>query len=177
MSQSRHGQIERQPADQRGPIGLRRRLQSFLFEPGQDERIDRIDYPAIVLDLWRRRLLRLDEGPMRRILGPLRDPLFQQRNLLRLKAIPRLFRRHAFLVLGRDAVDHLARVGFARHDDLALGRRLARIETHAAFLQCRPVAFEAPIGQNGPNVALKIDGVLPLGKSDIRAGVTAQKRE
>jgi hypothetical protein len=92
-------QIQRQPANQRGAIGFRRWPYAFLLQAVQDEAVDRIANPFRVLDDRRRRLLRLDESPVRRILGALRNPFFQQLDFRRLESIARFLRRHPFVLL------------------------------------------------------------------------------
>ena len=58
------GQVEADAADQRGAIGLGRRADVLLLQPGEDEAIDGIAHPLLVLDDGQDRTLDRLEGPV-----------------------------------------------------------------------------------------------------------------
>src|SRR5258708_25103460 len=71
-------------ADECPLIRLRRRMQNFLLNFGQEESIDRCPLPTSIADCWRRNSYGLVEGPMRLVMGALRHPFPKNRNLPRL---------------------------------------------------------------------------------------------
>ncbi len=108
------------------------------------------------------------------VLGPVFDPLRQDRNLFRRQRFVRLDRRHpVFFVRGRDPIDQFTRGRIARHDRIVPGpvRELSqccfrRIEPQPGskpFL-VRAVALETILGQDRPDVPVVVD----------RGGQTAQ---
>jgi hypothetical protein len=115
------GEIEREPPGQRPAIGLGRGCETFGFEPGQNEPVDRIPDPALVLDGGRFRPLGRQERPMRLVLGPLGDPPLEEVFLLgRERLLQARGRHHLVSILGKDPVEHDARIGVSRNDRAAL---------------------------------------------------------
>ena len=64
-------QIEREPADQGGPLGLRRRREALGLEPGQHEPIDRVYNPGGVSYRWRARAVAPAQRPSACSIAPL----------------------------------------------------------------------------------------------------------
>src|SRR5262249_46343271 len=57
-------QVQRDTAQESGLAGFRRRTQTFAFQAGQDEGIDRIGPPGLVFDGWGFGPLGSNQGPM-----------------------------------------------------------------------------------------------------------------
>ena len=72
-------EVERQAADQRGPVGLGRRLQARGFQLREHEAVDGIADPALASDLRRHGPHGRDECPVGLVLRPLGDPLLEHR--------------------------------------------------------------------------------------------------
>ena len=112
---------------------------------------------------------RRDRGirPVRRILGPLSDPPLE-RVLLRVgERLVRLRRRHPVGFGSVNAVDQLALVGLAGDDRFLLDGHGPVIEpqTGLALLRIGPVAEEALVRKDRPDVAVEVDGIGGAGRS------------
>ncbi len=156
-------QVKRQPAGQGVRFGRRRLFQARGRQFLEDKRVDRIVH-APGGGPGHRRRHRLGKGPVRGILRAFLHPALEDR-LLSLG--DRLFRRrwrHEFIrVRMEDAGDEFAGGGLAGHKGArARLRRLQRLFTDVqaqpalAALLVRTVAVVAVVGQDGPDVALKI---------------------
>ena len=152
-------EIEADPANQGRAIGLGRRRQLVLPQPGEDEAVDRVADPRIIADIGKRgpgdRLERpvvavdvsRDDDFVLRDNGAGIDPAANRRDLLRLQPRPRQ-RRHRGHVLGAEERLHEATLrGLAGDDDLArvvAGNGGSRgVETEAGFLIGGAVAADA----------------------------------
>ena len=110
-------EVEREPAGEHVPIGLGGRCEALLLEPGEDEAIERVFDPGLVLDGGRRGPPRRDERPVGLVLSAFGDPpleellLFGREHLLHAR-----WRHHLLGILGEDAVEGDARIRVAGHD-------------------------------------------------------------
>ena len=157
-------QIEREPAGERRPVGLRLRGKSFRLEPRQDETVDVVLRPGGVLHLRHRRPLRRDIRPVRLVGRARRNPTFQDFHLLRRQALTRIGRRHHEVgIIGGNPGDDLARVGAAGHNrrmaaQIGCGPR-ERIEPKPTIAAALPrsriwtVAPHAAVGEDALDVA------------------------
>ena len=110
-------QIEREPAGERRPVGLRLRGKPFRLEPRQDETVDVVLRPGGILHRRQRRPLRRDIRPVRLVGGARCDPAFQDFHLLRRQSFARIGRRHHEVgIVGGDPLHDLTLVRIARHD-------------------------------------------------------------
>ena len=161
------GEVERNAADQRRAIGLRRVRDPFALQPREDELVDRIVRPRALLHRRRRRGLQRLKRPVPLVLRALRDPLAKGRDLLRGQRRPlALRRRHLLLrIVRQDAHHQLALVRVARHDRadavVIRHRLLAQIEPPlaVAMLLIRPVAEETGVRKDRPDVLVEPDGL------------------
>jgi hypothetical protein len=158
------GEIEGEPAGERGPVGLRLRLEAFGFEPGEDEAIDVVFRPGRLLHRRHSRPLRGHVGPVRLVRRAGRDPTLEEIDLLLRQSLARFRRRHHDVGVGRrDPPDELALVGLARHDRRVaaeIGRRpRERVEPQALVaaacpaLRVGPVAAHAAVREDALDVA------------------------
>ncbi len=120
-----------------------------MFQPRENEVIDRVARPIRLLHGRGLQFLRRHESPMRRIAGPFLDPAIQQFPLRRSKRVIAVRRRHHF-------------VGLTRRDP---PRHFAPIESLITNVQpqfsvpglfVRSMAFETGIGKN------RFDTVKPM---------------
>ena len=162
-------EIQRRATRQRETIRLRLRSQPLLFQPREDERIHAIPHPRLRLRLRHCGPARLFIRPMFLVLPAVLHPRLQQRDFFRRKFPPRLRRRHeVVLVARRDPRHQRALLRMPRHDRRAIIQRRARpflrvqpqapapILSALALIRIRPVAFEANIGKDRPNLPLEI---------------------
>ena len=172
-------EIEARASQQRGPIRFRRRFDVLLLQFRQDEGVDRIANPTLVLDLGQRRPGDGLERPMagggmnrflaRRGVGPsgaVVDPGPYQGNLFRRERVARVLRRHSprlFVEAGYEVheptLDALAR------DDhrAAIGSRErigSQIEPQPRFLRVGTVTVVAMAREEGLHVFDEIDVAL-----------------
>ena len=160
------GQVEGDAADQGVAIGLRIGSQSLLFQPRDDESIDRVRKPITFAHLGQRRALGLDERPMRLVLRPFPDPALEKRLLARPQSLVRLRRRHDLFRVGRgDAPNQRALLGLPLDDDrLSVGagreRELRTIKAKLCLPRSRvgAVAAEAVADEDRPDVLVEGDG-------------------
>ena len=159
-------EIERQSANESPPIGLGRRGATPSFSrAGEEEAVDRVLDPSLVLDLRRLGPGRGDERPVLLVLRPLLDPLLDDSELLRGDGLVRLGRRH---LLARLVPDHaeieIALHRPARHEDADPLAAIAvdvgivvEPEVPLAMRLVGSVAQEAVVRQDGANVAIELD--------------------
>ena len=168
--------VDRQPLDERGPVGLRRRGQPFGFELGEDELVDRIAHPVGAPHRGLGRAHGRDESPVRGVCGPLGDPSFQDRLLLGRQSSIRLRRRHQLAgILRVDPPDQLARLGIVRDDRVGIDRGVSDVESQLglAFIRILPVAIEAVLREDRPDIAIEVQG----GRRGLRFAGRDQERE
>ena len=159
------GQIQRDAAQQRRAVSLRRRLHTFLLQPVQNEIVDGIAYPGRIGDLGGIGPLGRLERPMFLPRRSLLDPLLQQRDLPLGKLAPGGDGRYpALLVGGGDALDHGAFFQVARENravavaEILLGRLFhVEVEHGGAMGLVRAMAREAVLRQDRPDVAIELD--------------------
>ena len=180
-------EIERDPADERGLIGLGRGREAFLSKPCQDEMVDRIaDNGARDFDRRDGRPLRRGKRPMALIFGALGDPFADGLDLRGRDGLVQLGRRHDLVgISARQPIEHLALLRMAGNDRRIPGlrwpgRAFPLIEPHAALPlgPVRSVALEAGVGENGADVAIERDlirGVRDLGGGKTCAGQSQQR--
>ena len=173
------GQIERDAAEQREDVGLRRGLLACPLEPRLDEVVDGVADPLGAGHRRYRRPLGRDERPVRLPLGPLIDPQPQGLDLAGVEGVLVRARHDRGVqaqpvghphpgVGGADPVDQQALVGVAGRDDrpaeLAAIREgpFRHVQPQAALarLRVRPVAGEAVLGQDRPDLAGEVHGPL-----------------
>ena len=149
------------------PIRGRRGTQAFLLQPREDEPVNRIPRPLSMADRRQRRTDGFDISPMRGIGRSLRNPVAQRLNLRRRKGLARFDRRHAIVgVLGGDRGRSFRsfparRARWPDSPDLAGFKRLrAEIEPELrlAFPLVGSVAFVAVLAEDGPDIAVEING-------------------
>ena len=177
------GQVEARPAQQRRPVGLARRRQPVGLEPPEHEVVDGVARPLGVGHRRHGGPLGRGERPVRLPLGPLVDPQPQGLDLVRaqrvlvgarhdrgVQAQPVGHAHHR--VGGAHPVDEQAVGGVAGHDDrpaeLAAFREgpIRDVEPQAALapLPVGPVAREAVLGQDRPDLAGEVDDALGHGR-------------
>ena len=111
------GEVERDPADQRRPVGFRRVVQSLALQSGQNEVIDGVLRPGLLANLRQARASGRFVGPMAGIFRALGDPLGQDGNFLGGEFLAGVRRRHLVVEIGRrDAVNQLTLLRMPRHD-------------------------------------------------------------
>ena len=111
------GQVESHPAHERNLVGFRRRLQALLFETGQNEIVDWIFGPALVLNLGHRWSRWRNVRPVRFPLRTLVNPAAEEVNLLGGQVPARPRRGHANGgVLRADPLVELALATLFRND-------------------------------------------------------------
>ena len=159
------GQVERDAAEEAFLRRLGRRRDLLLGELGADEGVDGV--AAAGGQRGDRDRLQRHVGPVRLVGRPLRDPATEE-FLLRLgQGLVGLLLRHQVLfVLGVEALDDLGFVGLARDDReraalAGLEGFVAEVEAEAtlARLRVEPVAVEAGVRHDRPDVAVEHDGV------------------
>ena len=159
-------QVIGHPANQRGPVGFRGGFQPFLFQTRENEIINLIARPFLVLHRGQRRAFGFDESPVALPIRSFRDPTAQRINLRgrqRLAAFRR--RHHVVFVLRGNARDQFALFRVAGHDgQVARFKRLERVvfpvesEFGFALLLIRTMAGKALVGENRPDVPVEING-------------------
>ena len=151
------GDVEGGPAGERAAVGLRGRLEPRGLEPGEDEAVDRVSDPRLVLDRRRLGLRGWDERPVGLVFGPFLDPADEQLLLGGRERLLGLGRRHHLLgVVGEDPVEHHARVGVARHKGAALDGLVTLVEPEVGLAAgtVGPVAGEAVLHQDRADIAV-----------------------
>ena len=156
------GEVEREPTGQRAAIGLRRGREAFPFQPREDEAIDRVLDPALI---FYRRWLRprgWDERPVWLVLRPLCDPTLEEFLVLGRQWLFRARRRHHLIgVVGKNPVEHDARIDVARDNCPRLHGVIPFVETQI----CLPagavgaVTGEAVLHQDRADVLIKGEAV------------------
>ena len=149
------GEIEGDAAGERAPVGLRGGGEPFGLEALQNEPVDRIADPRLLLHCRRFRSLWRDERPMGLVLGPFLHPPREDLFLLCAQRLLRGRRGHHVVgIVGVDAVEEGGGVGVARDQGAELDRRVALVEPQAGLAggAVGPVAGEAVLDQERPNV-------------------------
>ena len=158
------GQVERQPANQQRSIGFRRWREPLPFQPRQNEVVDRVAGPLLVLDLGQRRPLGWNEGPVLLPLCALFDPAANQLDLpLGQLGQTEIGRGHAEgFVGGADPLIHDALRRVAPDDRKSPARELSecaifRVEVHIGLAVglVRPMAGKTPFREDGPDIAVE----------------------
>ncbi len=159
------GEVQREAADERAPVGFGRGFEAFAFERGEDKVIDRIRGPAGFVDLGGGGAGGRDKRPVRFVDGALGDPGADGFDLEGREFVVGVDRRHPlFGVGGGEAVHDLA-AGRVAGDD---GRGGAVAGGVSAFggvePQFRfpargvgPVAGVAVLRKDGADVVVEID--------------------
>ncbi len=151
------GKIERNPSQQRGLVGFRRRRELLAFQSGQDEVVDAVPWPGGVVHLGQGRPLGRHERPVPVIAwpsGPCPEPLRELRPLLVGQRSVGLGRRHALIRVGRgQAVEHLAVV---QHPSTMRRRAIVQPQAGLARLGIRAVAVVTGVGEQRPDVAREV---------------------
>ena len=157
-------EVEADPAQEDLAVGLGRRPQPLAVEAVEDPEIDPAPRPRPVVNRRQRPVRRGDERPVLGVRGTFGDPALQQVDLRGTEPVAALPLRHPqrFVFL-RDPRDQLAGLGLPRHDrhravgELGQGR-LAAVEPQplGAMRFVLPVAGEAVLRQNGPDLAVVI---------------------
>src|SRR5262249_31676554 len=143
------------------PVRLGRRRPSLLFEPRQDEVVDTVADPGLVLDGGEGWTHRLDISPVLLVLRALVDPRPEVCDLIGSQWLA--LGRHALgLLAGRHTFDEAALRGLAGDDGRAAlaawGKGgLARLQVKACLLQVGAVTLEAAVGQDRPDVTVEAD--------------------
>jgi hypothetical protein len=155
------GEVEREPADERGPVGLRLRREPLGLQPGEDEAVDVVSRPGGAFHGGHGRTHRRHVGPVRLVAAPRCDPACEQIDLPRREPVARLGGWHHDVgIVGGDAADDLAGGGIARNErgvPTEVGRgALERVEPQAA------VAAAVPRRRVGPVAAGTAVGEDPL---------------
>ncbi len=151
------GQIKAEPPDQCPPIGFGGGFQPLLLELRQDEAIDRIADPRLLLHRGQGRPAWCDQRPVRLIRGAGLDPFLQEIFLPGRQRLVQRGRRHELLgVRGIDAREELATLKIAGRDGPELDGGLAAIEPQVGLAgrAVGPVASETVLRQDRPDVAI-----------------------
>ena len=169
-SRRQPGQVERQPANQRAPVGLPRPLIAFSPQRRIHEPVDIVEDEQAVFDAgWRGtgdRLVR----PVQFVLRALGDPALEQRFLGGIEFLSRVGRWHEIiLIVRRDAPDQFALAWLAgddRRGAVEIGQgALPSVEPQIGLtlLGVGAVAGKAVVTEQRPNVAIEVDAtqVLP----------------
>ena len=160
------GQIEGNASNEGRARGLGRLVESFGFEPMNNELVDGIgESRRGGAYLGDRGTLGRDEGPMILVRGTLEDPTLEGGDLLWCQLLVELGRGHELLRIGMDdAFEQFTAVGLGGEDgDLAgFGRfkcRVLSIQAQAAlaFLVIGAVTLKAGVGQDGADVPVEIE--------------------
>ncbi len=111
------GEIKARAPEQRNAIGLRRRLDVFLLEAMEDERVDGVADAGLLRDRGDGRRLGRDERPVLLPLRAIGDPGAEEFDLLGREGLAGFCRRHAEGgAIGGDSSKDLAGVGVAGDD-------------------------------------------------------------
>ena len=143
-------------------------MQTFSFEPGKHEGVDWIARPGTVLDAGQLRAFWRDEGPVCFPLRPLLYPSAQRLDLTRAELVaPLISRRHSDRWVVRcDALDQFARGRIARNDNRLGSIFLIKAELGFALSRIGSVAGVTLVGQDGPDIAIELDGARFGGAAD-----------
>ena len=179
------GQVEGGAAGQGAAVGFLGWRQAVLFEPRQDEAVQRVAAPGFVFDFRRRRPVDGRERPVLVPGGALLDPAGQRLDLFAGEGFLRHLGRHPPApVRVVDPLDQQAGVEVAR-DDRGTARPVAsasgrpraersvpRVEPQVRLPRrlIRTVAGEAVVGEDRPHVALEVDGGRRLGRGGPQRG-------
>ena len=159
--QPRH--IQRHSADERAPVGLRRRLEPFARQARAEKRVNRIGRSQF----GNRRPLHWLIGPVSFVFRALGHPAADGIFLRRIQFLVGELRRHDPGVFGEDPLDDLAVIWIAGDDRDHVGlsgfeRFVADVEPqsrHARVL-VRAVAAETGVRHDRTNVAVEADSAL-----------------
>ena len=157
-------EIERKPPRQRAAIRFRRRLQSRGIQRREDEAINRIPHPRLVLHHRQCRALRRLKGPVPLVFRTLLDPAFDDLFFRRAQRLVRLRRRHHLvLVVADNPQPRVALFQIPRHDRAhaieVRGRAFRRVEPaiRLASLRIEAVAKIAFVRKDRPHVMIESD--------------------
>ncbi len=163
-------QVEAQAADQRDPVRLGRRLETFPLQAGQHEPIDRVPHPALIAGAGHGGTSRRVERPVvlrgarLPVVGPGRplvDPGAEQADLLGRQPFLLLGGHGVVLLVGGHTLDQGAFGALAGQDRRPLGPSLEGrglvVEPQIRLLLLRPVALVALRLEDRPDVLGEID--------------------
>ena len=170
------GQVQGHSAQDPALFRGRRRIQSFGFQAVEDEAIQILPGPGGVLDLRQFRPPRRDERPMLLPDGSLLDPTADEIDLVVAQPLLRVRGRHAMVrVFMCDAPKDQAVVRISGNDGHSGGPSLEDVFSQIEPQVCHPdlgigtVALKTGIGQQRPNLPLKVDsGILRGDRCDQR---------
>ena len=175
-------QVDRNPAQQGLPIRFLIGLETFLPEFGEDEMVDLVAHPFLFSGQGQFRFFRWDESPMLFVLCTLPDPFFNDLDLQWTELQIGRRRRHQDRRIGsRDPVIQFRLSGFSLDNDVFRGIVLQCGKSSLLDVQAKPgfpligiraVAFEASVGQDGPDMKIEID-LVRYRCAGLRAGRTA----
>ena len=172
------GQVEGHAPGERAPVGFCGGAEPRVLEPCQDEAVERVAAPGFVFDRGRRRPVDGGERPVLVPGGALLDPAGEDFDLFRGERLVRDLGRHPPERVGvRDALDQETRRGVAGNDRwiarpvAAPGgrpraeRAVPGVEPQVGLARrlVGPVAGEAVVGEDRPDVALEVDRGRRLG--------------
>ena len=160
-------EVLRHAADEGGLVRFRRGPELFLVQLREDERVNLVLRPLLVLNHGQRRTFRSFVSPVRLPGRAFGDPALEKIDLCGRKLFARLRRRHDFLgIARRDARHHLALLQVAGNNRVVAGLRgLERLVLHVqpqlalALVFVRPVAGEAVVREQRADVAVELDGL------------------
>jgi hypothetical protein len=177
-------QVQRQPADQGGPVGFGGGGQPHLFHAGQEEVIDGVAGPGAVADGREGGPLRPAVGPVLLPGGALLDPALQEVDLLRGQRFPGSGGGHADGgLLGGHPGPQFALVQLEGDDRPGAALRFAegrfaviQPEVGLAGAGVGPVAGGAVVGQDRADVPVEVDGCAGRRRGGVQGGCEEQPR-
>src|SRR5271154_5640332 len=135
-------------------------MQTFALEPGKYESVNRIVGPGAIFDGGQLRTLRRDEGPVCFPLRALLYPPAQCLDLTRAELVAALISRgHSNRWVVRcNALDQFASGRIARNDNRLGSIFLIEAELGFALSGIGSVAGVTLVRQDGPHIAIELDG-------------------
>ncbi len=173
-------QIKREPADQGWPVGIGRWGNRLRLELAQDERVDRVAYPARVPDGGHRGTLRRHIGPVGLVLGALFYPLLEQVFLSWSERLAAGRRGHPLVgVLLEHPRHQLALIGLARDDGVGSDRggSFVEPELRLAAVLIGAVAGVAILREDRSDITIELDSCPPVCFRRLNRGRNDQSRE
>jgi hypothetical protein len=143
-------------------------MQTLALDPGKYEGVDGIAWPRAVLDAGQLRAFWRDEGPVCFPLRALLYPSAQRLDLTRAELVAALISRgHSDRWVVRcNALDQFARGRIARNDNRLGSIFLIKAELGFALSRIGSVAGVTLVGQDGPHIAIELDGARFGGAAD-----------